>query len=86
MVTFVVPENFSDIKDLPRPVLTELRRQFSTALPLYLECGKNIGLFLYDNDTFVIYPYEYQNEGPQPCLIHVKGKAKSIKDLKQGAQ
>lgn len=78
MTTLVVPDNFSDIKELPVPILTMIRRKFCSELPLYLECGKNIGLFLYDNDTFITYPYEYLNEGPQPCYIHIKGNVKRV--------
>ncbi len=84
MMTFVVPDNFSDLKDLPKPVLTEIRKEFCRDLPLYLDCGKNIGLFLYDNDTFVTYAYDYLNEGPQPCYIYVKGKADYLTDLSNG--
>ncbi|MBP5450786.1 MAG: hypothetical protein J6Y16_00960 [Treponema sp.] len=78
MITFVTPDNFSDIQDLPREVLNSIRQIFSRNLDVYIECGKNIGLFLYDNNTFITYAYEYMNEGPQACYVHVKGKAKKI--------
>ena len=81
MITFVVPDNFSDIQDLPKEVLNGIRSEFSKNLDVYLECGKNMGLFLYDNNTFITYPYEYMNEGPQPCFIHVKGSAKKLVGL-----
>lgn len=84
MMTFVVPDNFSDLKDLPKEVLTEIRREFCRDMPLYLNCGKNIGLFVYDNDTFVTYAYDYLNEGPEPCFIYVKGKAEYLTDLANG--
>ena len=78
LMTLVVPDNFSELKDLPLPVLTAIRREFCGKLPLFLECGKNVGLFMYDNDTFGVYPYEYLNEGPQPCFIHIKGEVKKL--------
>lgn len=81
MMTFVVPDNFSDIKDMPREVLMQIRKEFCRDMPLYLDCGKNVGLFMYDNDVFVTYPYEYLNEGPQACYIHVKGDAECLTDL-----
>ncbi|MFA6936898.1 MAG: hypothetical protein WCQ67_01560 [Treponema sp.] len=82
MVTLVVPDNFTDLKDLPKPVLTEIRKEFCSKLPVHLDCGKNIGLFMYSNDKFITYAYEYLNEGPQPCFIHIKGDVKSIIDSK----
>lgn len=78
LVTFVVPDDFGDIGELPRDILNELRREFCRTLGLRLECGKNVGLFLYDNDTFITYAYDYQNEGPQPCYVHVAGGAKRL--------
>ena len=81
LMTLVVPDNFSDLKDMPLPVLTAIRKEFCSKLPLYLECGKNVGLFLYDNDTFCVYPYDYLNEGPQICRIHIKGDVKGLTNL-----
>lgn len=78
MITFVVPDNFSDIQELPKEVLTAIRYMFSKNLDVYLECGKNVGLFLYDNNTFITYAYEYMNEGAQPCYVHVKGNPKKL--------
>jgi len=84
IITLVVPDNFADLKDLPTPILTAIRAELSTGLPLYLECGKNVGLFLYDNDTFITYPYDYLNEGPQPCFVHVKGDVAELVNLRDG--
>ena len=81
MITFVVPDNFTDLQYLPKEVLNAIRREFCDTLPVHVECGKNVGLFLYDNDTMIVYPYEYLNEGPQPCFIHVKGEAKKLVSL-----
>lgn len=81
MITLVVPDNFSDIQELPKDVLNGIRREFAKNLDVHIECGKNVGLFLYDNDTLITYPYEYMNEGPQPCFIHVKGEAKKLVGL-----
>jgi hypothetical protein len=81
MITFVVPDNFTDLQYLPKEVLNAIRREFCDTLPVHVESGKNVGLFLYDNDTMIVYPYEYLNEGPQPCFIHVKGDAKKLVSL-----
>lgn len=78
MITFVVPDDFSDLQELPKEVLTSVRDIFCSNLPVSLECGKNVGLFLYDNDVFVTYAYQYMNEGAQPCFVNVKGEAKKL--------
>ena len=78
MITLVVPDNFSDIQELPKEVLNAIRYEFSKNLDVYLECAKNVGLFQYDNGTFITYAYEYMNEGVQPCYVHVRGNAEKL--------
>ena len=78
MVTLAVPDDFGDLSELPREILNEIRREFCRTLGIRLECGKNVGLFLYDDGSFVTYAYDYQNEGPQPCYVHVSGGAKRL--------
>jgi len=77
LLTLAVPDSFSDLYHLPVDVLTRLR----AACPVngvHLECGPEISLFAYDNDTFIVYPYV--DEGTQPSLayIHVAGQVKAL--------
>jgi hypothetical protein len=41
-------------------VLTAIRGE--TGLPLTLECGSRVGLFMYDNNTFIIQSFKEQTE------------------------
>ncbi|HEY8343621.1 MAG TPA: permease [Bacillota bacterium] len=49
-----VPENPGDFYHLPEGVLNELRRVLTADLELRIEGPANIGLFLYDNRTFIV--------------------------------
>lgn len=77
MLTLAVPDSFSDMYHLPVDVLTRLRAAFPVG-GVHLECGPEISLFAYDNDTFIVYPYV--DEGTQPSIvrIHVAGRVKAL--------
>ncbi len=79
--TLTVPDNFSDVYYLPREVLTEIRKVFMMGNPFHIECEGKIGLFTYDNDTFIIesfLPYR------TPVNIFIKDKDKKLIDMKEG--
>lgn len=81
MITFVVPDDFSNLQELPKEVLNSIKDIFCEDMTVSLECGRNIGLFTYSNNTFVTYAYQYMNEGVQPCFVKVKGGAKALVNL-----
>ncbi len=79
--TLTVPDNFSDVYYLPREVLTEIRKVFMMGNPFHIECEGKIGLFTYDNDTFIIesfLPYR------TPVNIFIKDKDKKLIDMEEG--
>ena len=79
MYTLVVPEAFSDIKYYPEAVLSRMRKEFAVNGIRY--SGKStISIFLYDNDTFIIYPYVDNNTYDSDVTIHIKD-AKSITEI-----
>ncbi len=75
--TLAVPDAFSDLYHLPPEVLTRIRAEFPVG-GVYLEGGAEISLFVYDNDTFILYPYV--DEGAQPSMVklHFTGKVRSL--------
>ena len=79
MDTIVLPDSMSDIKNLPDEVLTRMRKEFSVN-GIYLENCHNTGLFIYDNDTFVIYPFVSTDASSEKIRIHTH-KCKSISSL-----
>ena len=76
--TLAIPDAFPQIYDLPREVLSRIRQ----ALPahgVWLEAPARIGLFVYDNDTFVTYPFVMDGVQRQRMRLHVQGaKALSV--------
>ncbi len=80
MMTIVVPDAFPDFGRLPAPVLYRLRKEFD-ACGIVLEGDAGIGLFIYDNDTFVVYPYATSNANDADVLIHINGHVKDLTAL-----
>jgi hypothetical protein len=50
-----IPHTPAQLYDLPAETLTLLRRELN--LPVVLECGSRVGLFMYDNNTFIIQSF-----------------------------
>ena len=70
--TLAVPDAFPDFYHIPAEALSRIRQ----ALPVngvWLEGPARVSLFVYDNDTVVLYPYVM--EGVQRTLVrlHVRG-------------
>lgn len=53
----VIPENDSDLYQLPQEILTQIRKELMGDIPVYLDCPSKISLFTYDNNTFVTRSY-----------------------------
>ena len=72
MYTLVVPEAFSDLKHYPNLILNRMRKEFAVN-GIYLEVDPMIGLFVYDNDTFVLYPYVDADTRDSDIFVHIEG-------------
>jgi len=55
MYILTVPDAPADLYKLPSETLTLLRKELN--LPVTLECPGRVGLFLYDNNTFIIQSF-----------------------------
>jgi hypothetical protein len=53
-----IPENESDLYQLPPEVLTQIRRELMREIPVYLDAPSHICLFTYDNNTFIAKSYQ----------------------------
>ncbi len=70
--TLAVPDAFPDLYRLPAPVLSRIRQ----ALPVrgvWLEGPSRISLFVYDNDSFIVYPYVMDGTQRTRVRLHVTG-------------
>lgn len=77
MWTLTVPDSFSDVYKLPREVLTRLHAEFPVG-DVYLDADPQVSLFVYDNDSFIVYPYVEWGAQPAMARIHVKGQVKGL--------
>lgn len=80
LITLVVPDAISAIKELPREVLTRIRAELCVG-DVYLDAPSQISLFTYDNDTFCIYPYACDGCQPERIQVRVHGIAKELYTL-----
>ncbi len=77
----VIPEDQGDLYNYPSEVLDRIRNVMKTA-PVTLDAEANVGLFTYDNDTFVVESFL-----PYPADIEVIAdrKGAELHDLVTGA-
>ncbi len=74
MYTLVVPESFSDLKYYPNVIRDRMRKEMPVN-GIYLTGNPMISLFVYDNDTFVIYPYVDAQTHDSDIYVHIKDAA-----------
>ena len=70
--TLAMPDAFPDLYRLPEPVWSRIRQQFPVN-GVWLEGPARISLFVYDNDTFVVYPYVMEGVQRQMVRLHARG-------------
>lgn len=76
-----VPEDFSDLYELPTGVLNQLRAIMSKDLKVRIEAPAKVSLFLYDNDTFIVESFL---DEPVAVKVHTPKDVKKVSDLVSG--
>ena len=71
LLTLSVPDAFPELYRLPAPVLSRIRQEIPVK-GVWLEGPSRVSLFVYDNDTFILYPYVMDNARPSRVRLHVK--------------
>jgi hypothetical protein len=66
LFVLTIPENFSDLYQLPAPVLNRIREVASQDLNIHIEGPAQVSLFAYDNGSFIIESYL-----PEPVAVKV---------------
>ena len=76
-----IPDNFADLYRLPPEVLTAVKRIVLRDFPIILDAPGQVGLFGYDNNTFVVESYL-----PTPTVVSVAvaGGATRLRNLVTG--
>lgn len=61
LFVLTIPDNFGDLYSYPEAVLNIIREISSVNMPVHLEAPSNIGLFVYDNNTFIVESFRKTN-------------------------
>lgn len=78
-----VSDDFAEIYLYPMEVLTFIRQYLMSGMGIYLEGGAKVGLFLYDNDTFILESFQ-----DQACKVklHLVGGNRKLIEVKNGKE
>ncbi|MDR2810557.1 MAG: hypothetical protein LBB84_08415 [Tannerellaceae bacterium] len=82
LYVITIPEDFGNLYDLPTGVLNVFRQILSKDLELRIDAPAKVGLFLYDNGTFIVESFL---DEPVTIQIHAQGGIERITDLLSGA-
>lgn len=79
LYVLTIPDDMGNLYDYPEDALNEIRRIMSKDMDVYMEGPSKVGLFMYDNQTFVV---ENFNDKPVEIrIIREAGKTVSLKSL-----
>ncbi|AHW58964.1 hypothetical protein SAMN05444285_11550 [Draconibacterium orientale] len=81
LYVLTIPDDFGNLYDLPAGVLNTFRQVLSKDLGMYIEGPSKVGLFLYDNSTFIVESFR-----DEPVTIQLVSyeDLSEIKDLVSG--
>lgn len=82
LYVLTIPENHSDLYNYPVPVLDRVRQVLMQLMDIRLEGPANVGLFMYDNRTFIVESFLRFNSDVK---IILKPKGARLTDLISGA-
>ena len=78
MYVLTIPDNFSDLAELPADVLNAIRALMTPHLPVHLEAPGKVSLFIYDNGTFIV---ENFRDEPVGAAVTVALDRMAIEDV-----
>lgn len=79
-----LPDMPSKIYDMPEQALTAIRKELDVS-GIWIDAGSGVSLFTYDNKTFGLYCYTWDNCAPQEFNIHIRGKVKELVRISDGS-
>jgi hypothetical protein len=86
LYVLTIPDNFGDLYNLPPSVLTPIRTAIAGDLPVRLEGPSQIGLFVYDNDKFIVENFLAPGGKALPARVAADKKFARLVDLVTGQQ
>ena len=81
--TLTVPDDYADFYKYPQEVLTTIRQYLMSSLGIYMEGGDNVGLFLYNNGTFIVESFLDHNT---KIKLHIASGTKKLIDVRTGQE
>lgn len=81
LFVLTVPDDFGDLYHYPREILRVLRQALAPDLPVILDAPAKVGLFAYDNGTFVVESFLTER---QEIGLTVKKPGARLKELVSG--
>jgi hypothetical protein len=81
LFVLAVPENFADFYHYPAPALNEIRRVLAGHLPVRIEAPSKVGLFAYDNGSFVVH--NFRDESTEITVV-LNAPAAALSDIADG--
>jgi hypothetical protein len=82
LYVITIPDDFSNLYDLPQGVLNSFRQILSKDLDLRIDAPSKVSLFLYDNGTFIVESFL---DDPVTIKIHAKEGIEKITDILTGS-
>jgi hypothetical protein len=86
MYVLTIPDNFGDLYNLPASVLNPIRTAIAGDLPVRLEGPAQIGLFVYDNNKFIVENFLPPGGKSLPARVSVAGKVAKLVDVVTGRE
>jgi hypothetical protein len=83
LFVLTIPDDQGDLYHYPKEVLNLIRRAFKGNCPVSIDSGSKVGLFTYDNDTFVVesfLPY------PENIDVVIERQDSRLIDLVTGSE
>jgi hypothetical protein len=84
MYVLTIPDNFGDLYEYPKEVLNEIRKIVAGNQFVRLEGPSQVGLFVYDNNTFIVENFAAPGGKPVSVSLILDSKFKKLTDLATG--
>ncbi|MBN1312678.1 MAG: hypothetical protein JXB30_14775 [Anaerolineae bacterium] len=83
LYVLTIPDNPGDLYAYPREVLTRIKKVLLRDCFVYVDSPSHIGLFVYDNDTFIVASFK---EHMLPVKMTVAQQFKKLVELQSGIE
>ncbi|MES1201180.1 MAG: hypothetical protein ABUS57_06995 [Pseudomonadota bacterium] len=81
LYVLAIPDNVSDLYNLPQPLLARIRQYVSGDFPVRLDAPPLVAIFAYDNQSFVVESFR---DGPVDVKVAVLGEGLRLTNVAGG--